>query len=121
MHDKLSRFVLVGILNTAFGYSMYALFLYLGCHYSTAILLATVIGVLFNFKTIGRFVFRSSDNTMIIRFSGVYLVTYLLNVAALHLCRSYNLNMYLSGMALLIPMSLISFKLNNKLVFKGNR
>jgi putative flippase GtrA len=45
----LLRFLLVGVLNTAFGYLLFALLLALGLKVPLALLLATVGGVLFNF------------------------------------------------------------------------
>ena len=51
---KLVRFLLVGVMNAVFGYGCFAGFLYLGLHYSMALLLATILGVLFNLY--GRFV-----------------------------------------------------------------
>ena len=50
-NNKLIKFILVGILNTAFGYSLFALFIFLNMHYSLAVFLSTVLGVLFNFKS----------------------------------------------------------------------
>ena len=48
---RFMRFILIGIPNTAFGYSLYALLIFLGLRYDLAILIATILGVLFNFKT----------------------------------------------------------------------
>lgn len=56
---KADPFLLVGVMNAAFGYGCFAAFLYLGLHYSLALLLATILGVLFNFKSIGALVFGS--------------------------------------------------------------
>jgi len=117
MDRKFITFVVVGIMNTLFGYSLFALFIYLKVHYSLAVLLATVLGILFNFKTIGRLVFRNSNNLLIFRFVGVYGVTYLLNVTALRVFDSFKVNMYAAGMLLLVPIAVISFLLQSKYVF----
>ncbi len=120
---KFIKFVLVGILNTLFGYSLFAFFIYLKMHYSLAVLLATILGILFNFRTIGRLVYRNSNNLLIFRFVGVYGATYLLNVAALRILDGFNVNMYVAGILLLGPMAVISFLLQSKYVFmeKVNR
>lgn len=118
MKKKFARYILVGILNTAFGYSLFALFIYLGIHYALAVLLSTVIGVIFNFKTIGLLVFKSKDNSLIYRFVAVYVFTYCLNVAFLRIFKKYDINMYLAGLLLLIPIALISFLLHNSIVFR---
>ncbi len=117
MDSRLPKFLLVGVLNTAFGYSLFALFIFLGVHYSLAVLLSTVLGILFNFKTIGRLVFRSHNNRLIFRFVATYGLTYLLNVVILRILDGLRVNMYIAGMLLLIPLALISFVLQKKYVF----
>ncbi len=84
-NNRFIRYLLVGFVNTVFGYSLFALLIYLHIHYSLASLLATIAGVLFNFKTIGKMVFKNSDNTLIKKFFGVYTYTYLLNIGCLKL------------------------------------
>ena len=113
------KFIFVGILNTIFGYSLFALFIYLGLYYPLAVLLSTILGVLFNFKTIGRLVFNSSDNGSIFRFILVYAIIYLLNIFFLWLLKKLGSeNMYINGFALLIPLAAVSFLLNKFFVFR---
>ncbi|HEY6008352.1 MAG TPA: GtrA family protein [Geobacteraceae bacterium] len=111
------KFLLVGALNTVFGYSLFAFFIFLGVHYSLAVLLSTILGILFNFKTIGRLVFGSRNNRLIFRFVATYGVTYLLNVATLKVLDSFRVNMYIAGLLLLVPLALVSFVLQKKYVF----
>jgi putative flippase GtrA len=112
------RFILVGILNTMVGYGLFALFIYLGLHYSLAVLFSTILGVLFNFKSIGRLVFNTSDNERIYHFIGVYMLLYLLNVSGLWGLSSIGIeNMYVAGAILLVPLAIISFVLNKNFVF----
>ena len=59
---KFIKFLFVGGVNTVFGYSIFALFLFLGMHYAVATLFATILGILFNFKTTGVIVFNNKDN-----------------------------------------------------------
>jgi putative flippase GtrA len=114
-----TTYILVGILNTAFGYTLFALFIFLRFPDSLAVLLATLAGVAFNFRTIGKMVFKSNDNSAIIRFLLVYGMTYLLNVAGLRvLAALYHLSMYRAGAVLLLPMALISFLLHKGFVFR---
>jgi putative flippase GtrA len=51
-----ARFLLVGVLNTIFGYFLYGTLILIGLDYKLAVLLATILGVLFNFQTTGRLV-----------------------------------------------------------------
>jgi len=118
MRKKFFRFILVGILNTLFGYLIYAFFIFLHLHYAQAVLLATIIGALFNFKTIGALVFKNTDNRLIFKFLSVYLVTYLFNVFALKVCSRFGMDMYLAGIIVAFPAALISFVLQNFLVFR---
>lgn len=113
------KFLLVGIMNTAFGYGLFALFIYLGLYYPLAVLFSTILGVLFNFKTIGKLVFGSSDNGLIFRFILVYIITYLLNIYFLWLFKKFGFeNMYINGFVLLIPLAVVSFLLNKFFVFR---
>ena len=53
---KFARFLLVGVLNTLFGYFLYGTLILIGLDYKYAVLLATILGDLFNFQTTGRLV-----------------------------------------------------------------
>jgi len=57
---EFARFVLVGVLNTLFSYFLYGSLILIGLNYKYAVLLATILGVLFNFQTTGRLVFGLS-------------------------------------------------------------
>lgn len=118
LQEKLLRFLLVGVLNAAFGYGCFAGFLYLGLHYSAALLLATVLGVAFNFKSTGALVFGSKSNKLIFRFVAGYGVVYGTNVVGIAALKLLGVDPYLAGMALIVPMALLSFVINNRFVFK---
>lgn len=112
------RFVLVAGLNTAFGYGVYALFIWLGIHFSLATLLSTIAGVLFNFKTYGIIVFRNKSNRLIFRFILVYVILYLCNVGAIAILKYFGLSSYMAGLILLIPIGLLGYFLNKKFVYQ---
>ena len=116
--NQLIRFLFVGGLNTVFGYSVYALFLFVGLHFAVATLLSTVIGVIFNFFTTGRLVFQNRNMRLILRFAGVYGIVYLVQVSMLQLLDSFGLNLYVAGAVLVLPLALLSFVLNKKFVFE---
>lgn len=111
------RFLLVGVLNTAFGVGVYCLFIYLGLQYAIATLLSNVLGVLWNFKTTGRLVFGSKDNSLIFRFILCYCVTYVLNVAFIYFFTRAGLNDYYSGILATPFVALCSFFLLKRFVF----
>lgn len=112
------RFLLVGALNTVFGYACFAVFLHFGLHYSVAMLMATVLGVLFNFKSTGALVFGSHDNRLIFRFIGTYAIVYLANIAGIGVLARAGLTPIVGG-ALMLPLAaILAFLLNKKLVFR---
>ena len=113
------RYVFIGFINTGFGYSLFALLIYMHLHYSLALLLATIVGVLFNFKTIGIVVFKSCNNALITKFIGVYAFTYFLNICGLKIFILYHINMYVAGLILLVLITPVSFLLNRNFVFKN--
>lgn len=123
---RLLRFFIVGGVNTVFGYSAYAAFLFVGFHYAAAALLGTVVGVIFNFFTTGRFVFeRVMHGGLLVRFVAVYAIVYAVNVAALTALQNivvgpYRLGPYVSGIVLIVPIALLSYGLMRRFVFGGN-
>ena len=118
--NKFFRFLVVGGLNTLFGYSLFALLIFVGLHYSLAVLVSTALGVLFNFKTTGSIVFKHNNNALLFRFVLGYGVVYALNVGLLKALSLLGFNMYAGGAMLLLPMALVSYFLNSRLVFKGH-
>ena len=140
IENKFVRFLLVGILNTVFGYLMYLFFIWIGLHYALALFCGLVVGVFFNFHTIGGLVFQTKNYRMIWVFYLVYLGVYLINVGELYLLRQSGIYDVILGLPylefihdmpinlakagdsigqamVLVPNSLLSFFFNRKLVF----
>ncbi len=86
------RFAVVGVINTVFGIGTFALLRYFGVHYAIASLLSQILGILFNFKTTGRFVFKNRDKSLFYRFLAVYVFTYILNVGFLRIVNTDVIN-----------------------------
>ncbi len=118
---KFFRFLIIGVINTVFGYGVFAFLIYIGLHYTLAVLLGTIMGILFNFKTLGKFVFRNCKNRLIFRFVTVYFVTYWLNVFLISVFKDIvEGNMYFAGFLATIPVSVLAFLLNKYFVFDLN-
>ena len=117
VESQFIRFLLVGVLNTLFGYGCFALLLHFSLHYTVAMLLATVLGVLFNFKSTGALVFGSRDNRLIFRFIASYVVVYFINVFGIMLFARVGLSPLMGGALMLPPMAVLAFLLNKKFVF----
>ena len=118
--EQFVTFLFVGVLNTLVGYLLYVFFVWVGCNYIFAPLFSTILGVLFNFKTIGVIVFKSHNNRLLGKFFGVYGIVYVCNVLGLKcLDRVGITNMYIAGAILVLPLALLGFGLNKKWVFKA--
>ncbi len=111
------RFLIVGGINTLFGYSVFALLLYLNLHYALASFISTCVGILFNFNTIGRFVFQKNEQTRLIKFLLVYAIVYLLQIGLLKLMTVLTINLYLGSLFILLPLASLAYWLNKKFVF----
>jgi len=119
---RLIRFVLVGVLNTIFGYGLYCIFIYFGLATEVAVLLSTVLGVLFNFKTTGSFVFKNKDNRLIFRFIASYVLTYFVNVGIIwFLSNTTSLNRYYAGFIATVVVAGLSFIIQSNFVFNSNK
>jgi putative flippase GtrA len=115
---KFVKYIAVGIVNAIFGYSLFALLIFTNVHYALAMLLTTIIGIIFNFNTIGKIVFKKNDNSLLFKFILVYAITYLLNIAGLRMFEKNNINLYLGNLLLLFPITVISFMLHSRVVFR---
>lgn len=116
--EELVRYILVGILNTFFSYLWYAIFITLGLRYPLALLFSTVLGVLFNFKTFGKLVFKNSNNQLIFKFIGVYTFLYFFNITLIGFLKQISTDLYITGFISIIFSAGLGFVLNKRLVFK---
>lgn len=118
VQKQIIAFLLVGIANTLFGYFLYAFFLYLGVDYAYSLALATLLGVFFNFQTVGRLVFQSRKNSLVFKFILVYSLVFTINLGFIKGFILLGLNEYASGAIALFPAAALSFLLNKFFVFK---
>lgn len=114
------RFLIVGFINTVFGYIAFSLLLYSGLHYAVASFFSACAGILFNFNTTGRIVFKNSNHRLLVRFFQVYALLYLINLALLKLMVIFAINLYLGSAVIVLPMAFLSYVLNKKFVFNSH-
>lgn len=115
------RFILVGILNTIFGYLLYAFFVLISIDYRVSLVLVTLITIAFNFGTYSRLVFKTNDNRLIFKFVLVYGSIFFLNEGLLILLVTHDVG-ELVGQAILVPViAATSFILNRLWVFPKER
>jgi putative flippase GtrA len=112
------RFVLVGGINTAFGYGVYAAGIYAGAGYAVASAISMIAGVLFNYYTTGGLVFRGASSASLLRFTVCYAVVYLFSVALLAQMDAAGIDPYLAGILVGMPAALLSYLLLKLLVFR---
>jgi putative flippase GtrA len=117
IRPRFFRFLVVGGVNTAFGYSVFAALILLRVPYPVAALLSTVAGVLFNFKSYGTFVFGSHDNRRIFRFFAVYGICYLVGLIPLAWGKAHGISFLIIAAVFALPMAALSFALNRHFVF----
>lgn len=114
---KFVRFLFVGALNTLFSLTIYWILVYFGVHYSLAVFISNMLGIIFNYKTTGKLVFESDSNKLIFKFFAVYLLIYFLSIAGLKLLFMIGVDKYWGAIVIAAPMAVISFFLNKKFVF----
>jgi len=115
----LVRYVVVGVANTAFSYSVYALVLALGFRYPVASLISLIAGICLSFKTQGRFVFRNVRHSRFGRFLLSWVLLYLCHVGVVTLCLHFGLDAFIGGVVA-VPFNVgAGFLLQRHFVFGG--
>lgn len=119
-YPQLLRYFIAGALNTLFAYSIYALAIFIGLHYSVAVFFGGVVPVFTGYHAQRRYVFMCETGNHLPRFLAVFVVVYIVNVLILKilLARGLSGDEYLSGALAMIPSVLLGFALNKYLVFR---
>ncbi len=112
------RFLLAGGLNTLFGFTVFGLLVWAGWPSWACLLIANLAGIVFNFLTLGGYVFRSLHHGRLPRFVAVYCLVYLLNLCFLSIAQAMEMNRLFAQLLLTPPMTGLSYVLMNRLVFK---
>ena len=113
---RLWRYYQAGIVNTAFGYALYAAFVALGLNMYVAQIVAHLLGVMFNYVTYSRHAFHDSSVSKS-RFVVSYAVNYLLGLAALWGVSRFIPSPYLAGLVAVVFVSLINYLILRHWVF----
>ena len=116
------RFLLVGGLNTVFGYGLFACLVLVRVPTALALLIATIVGAIFNYFTARHLVFtRRVESSRLGRFALVYGVVYVLNAGALFALERAALPT-LWAQALLLPLFVpLTYLVNRSIVFGSPR
>lgn len=114
---QLVRFYQAAAINTAFGFGIYALMIWLGVNLYVAQVIAQVLGVTFNYFTYSRHAFRdrtASKPSFVLAYVGNYLV----NLALLWVFAQVIHSPYVAGLAATIAASLVNYLVLRTLVFR---
>jgi putative flippase GtrA len=114
---RLARFLVVGGINTLFGYCAFATFLWLGLAKELAVLFGNLAGIAFNFHSVGHVLTRRGY-ARLPHFVGVYGVLYLLNIPLLRGLVAAGLGPYLAQGILVLLLVPISYFAMRRLVFQ---
>tara|TARA_B100000787_G_scaffold12990_1_gene9492 strand:+ start:2975 stop:3337 length:363 start_codon:yes stop_codon:yes gene_type:complete len=103
------KYIAVGIINTIFGVTAYLFFLKILNNYFFAITLSTLVGVLFNYVTYSKGVFKSSSKKSFIRFIINYSCMYVLSLVLIYFFLTKGLEVDVAGAISIIIISAINF------------
>jgi putative flippase GtrA len=113
----IARFVVAGVVNTAFGYAVFLTLLFVGASLLGSLAGSMVAGVAFNFQTATRYVFRTGGRGRIVRFVACYAALLAINWLALRGLRFGGFTDAVGQAMLLVPMAALSFAAQKMLVF----
>jgi putative flippase GtrA len=105
------------VINTLFGFGLYALFVWLGLNIYVAQIVAHILGVIFNYFSYSRYTFSDMTASKFAFFLS-YVVNYLLSLASLALCAQVIASPYVAGLLSGVIVSLINFFVLKRLVFR---
>ena len=102
-------FLIVGGINTAVNYGIYAFFIFIGLGHIIAASFAFVLGMLFNYKTHGKIVFGNSDKNSFYLYVVCWISIYCVNIFVLDLLVRIGVDSYLAGALMIPPMAILAF------------
>jgi putative flippase GtrA len=112
------RFVVIGILNTAFSYCVYAGMLFAGLGFAWASLISFAAGIVFGFLTQGRIVFPGGGKWAFARFLAVWVALYVVFVVVVKIAELVGVGHYTGGAIATVVVAVLSYILQSRYVFK---
>jgi putative flippase GtrA len=110
---RILLFLVAGLVNTGFGYGVYALAVWSGIVPAVAVIVSTIAGVAFNFRTLGA-VFAARGMARLPHFVAVYAVLSPLNIGVLHAAQRAGAGPYLAealALAVVVPLTYLAMRL----------
>ena len=115
------RFLVVGGVNTLFGYSIFALVYLLSGNHVAALVVSVAIGVTFNFFSIGGVVFRTLAGRRFVLFCLNYAVALGVNYVMLEGLVAAGVEPLLAQVICMPVFIAVSYGLNARFVFRQRR
>lgn len=115
--ERLIRYYGVGLVNTAFGFGLYSLLVFLGLNRYLAQLVAFLCGTAFNYFTYSRHVFTGHRRSPL-AFVGSYIFNYLLGFGLLRLISVFVKNPYGAGFLVLLIGTALNYFILKRFVFR---
>ncbi|WP_457619050.1 GtrA family protein [Lutibacter sp.] len=116
------KFVIVGGINTGITYAIYVALIYIGLHYSIALSLLYIIGIVSGYFMNRYWTFASHKqcHRSFIKYSSSYVIIYFINLLLLALLVNNGLmEAVLAQLVILVITTIISFFIQKKWVFKS--
>lgn len=114
---ELWRYGQAGLVNAGFGFTAYSFFVWLGLNIFVAQIVATILGIGFNYLTYSRHVFRDAGPAKL-RFVLSYLVNYGISVAMLAIASHLVHSPYAAGFLAIAATAVVNYFALKHLVFK---
>lgn len=117
---ELWRYYQIGVVNTIFGLSLFYVFIFLGLNIFVAQILSHVCGVIFNYFTFTRHVFRGVKPSKL-SYIGSYVANYLVGLTFLSLYHSLTRNPYFAGFLSVLSSSVVNYFVLKLFVFRSRQ
>lgn len=108
---RVIRFLGAGVVNTAFGYAVFAGLVFLGAYPQIALVAQFILGVLWNYRIHGRYVFAVQGYDRLPYYAASYVLIYFFNAFLLKSLMAMGFDPYLSQALALGPVVLLSYVL----------
>lgn len=118
---RIVKFLAVGLFNTGFSYSIYALGIFLGLPYAAANLIALLSGILVSFRTQSAWVFRDAKDPKFWRFVLAWIAIYVANIGLIEFALRLGLNAYWAGLVGIPFIVVFSYCIQRLLVFQPTK
>ena len=106
---RFARFIVFGIINAVFGYSVYALLIVAGLAPQLALMISVVVGIIWNYFTTARYVFGQRGFRRFPAYLLSYAAIYGMNAGALQIALGAGLTPLLAQAVLLPFMALSAY------------